>query len=90
MHNYSNMRNKQIGINTWKNLPFFKISRTHACKMTPFSLFREFAPPIQKIPPFPRKWVWAWYTLWSGGGGGGGGGGGINFNPSMDTLLHPL
>ena len=32
------MRNKQMEINASKNLPFFKISRTHAEKL---SLFRE-------------------------------------------------
>ena len=64
MHNYSNMRNKQMVIDTCKVLPFFKISRTHACLMTPFSWFREFAPPIEKIPPFSRKWLRAWYTFW--------------------------
>ena len=43
-------------INTCKILPFFKISRTYACKMAPFSWFRKFAPPIEKIPLFSRKW----------------------------------
>ena len=92
MHNNSNMRNKQMVINTCKILPSIKISRTHACKMTPFSRLREFAPPNEKIS-FSRKWVRAWYTFWSGVGvgewgvgvgvcvcvcvcGGGGGGGG--------------
>ena len=63
MHNNSNLWNKQMVINTCKILHFIKISRTHACKMTQFSWFREFAPPIKKYPPFSRKWVW-------GGGGG--------------------
>ena len=60
MHNYSNMQNKQMVIYTCQILPFFIISLTHACKMTPFSWFREFAPSIEKIPPFSRKWVRAW------------------------------
>ena len=33
MHNNSNMRNKEMVINTCKILPFLKISRTHAYKM---------------------------------------------------------
>ena len=52
MHNYSHMRNKQIVINQCKFVLFFKFSRTQACKMTPFSWFREFAPPIKKYPLF--------------------------------------
>ena len=36
MHNNSNMRNEQMEINTWKILAFFKISRIHAWKITPF------------------------------------------------------
>ena len=36
------MRDKQMVINTCKNLPFFKIPRTHAWKVTPF-LFRDLA-----------------------------------------------
>ena len=36
MHNNSNMRNKQMVINTCKVLPFSRIPWTHACKMTPF------------------------------------------------------
>ena len=39
-------------INTCQILPFFKISWTHACKMTHFSWFREFSPPIENIPLF--------------------------------------
>ena len=27
----------------------------HACKMTPFSCFREFAPPIEEIPLFRKN-----------------------------------
>ena len=30
-------------------------SRTHAWKITPFSWFREFAPPIEKNAPFFAK-----------------------------------
>ena len=52
MHNYLNMRKEQMIINTCKMLPFLKNSRTHDSKMTPFSWFREFAPPIEKIPLF--------------------------------------
>ena len=70
MHNYSKMRNKQIVINQCKISLFVKISRTEACKMTPCSWFREFAPPIKKIPPLSRKWVRACYTFWSGVGVG--------------------
>ena len=54
MHNYSKMWNKQMVINTCQILPFFKISRTQVCKMTPFSWFHEFAPPIEKIPFFAK------------------------------------
>ena len=42
------MRYKQMAINICKILPLSKISRPHACKMTPSSWFREFAPPIEK------------------------------------------
>ena len=35
-------------------------------EMTPFTWFRQFVPPIEKIPLFSRKWVRAWYTIWSG------------------------
>ena len=52
MHNYSHMRNKQMVIITCQILPFFEILRTHAYKMTPFSKFRKFAPPIEKNTPF--------------------------------------
>ena len=47
MHNNLNMRNKQMLINTCKILPFIKISRTYACKMTPF-LFSRIRAPIEK------------------------------------------
>ena len=46
MHNYSNMQSKQMEIITCKLLPFFKTLWTHAWKMTAFSSFHEFAPPI--------------------------------------------
>ena len=39
-------------MNTYKILPFFKIWRTHAWKITYFSWFREFAPPVEKVPLF--------------------------------------
>ena len=52
MYNNSNILNKQMEINTCKILSFFKISRTHAWKMTLFSWFREFGPPIEKNAPF--------------------------------------
>ena len=69
LKDYSNTRNKQIVIYTCKILPFLQISQTQACKMIPFSWIREFAPPIEKMPPFSRKWVRAWwYTFWSGVG----------------------
>ena len=54
-----------------QNLPFFKISRTHACKITPFSWFREFAPPIAKIPHFLAKMGNSVVYVWSGVGGPG-------------------
>ena len=60
--------------------PLLKNLRTEACKMTPFSWFREFAPPIEKIPPFLRKLVRAWYTFWSGVGGSG-------FGLSINAIL---
>ena len=41
----------QNEMNTCKILHFFKISQTRARKMTP-SWFREFAPPIEKLPFF--------------------------------------
>ena len=53
MRNKSNMRNKQMVINTCKILTFFKISRTHGCKMTPFYWFR--APPMENNTPFFAK-----------------------------------
>ena len=58
-------------INACKIVPFCKISRTCTCQMTPFYWFREIAPPIEKIPPFSRKWVRARCTFWSGVGGPG-------------------
>ena len=89
MHNYSHMRNKQIVINQCKFVLFFKFSRTQACKMTPFSWFREFAPLIKKNTPFFAKmgtsvvcvlvgsggWGWGGCGCVGDGGGGGGGGG---------------
>ena len=36
-------------LNTYKILPIFNISRTHAWKMTPFL---DFAPPIEKYTLF--------------------------------------
>ena len=55
-------------INISQILPFFKISRTRAFKMTTFSWFRA---PHWENAPFSRKWVRAWYTFWSGVGGPG-------------------
>ena len=52
-----------------KCLPFFKIFPIYAWKITPFSWIREFAPTLEKIPLYSRKWVRAWYTFWSGGKG---------------------
>ena len=49
------MRNKQMVIKHMPNFTLFKISPTHACKMTPFSWFREFTPPIEKNTPFFTK-----------------------------------
>ena len=72
IHNNSNMRNKQMEINTCKFLPFLKNSRTYIWKMTSFPWFRKFASPVEKISPCPRKWVRAWFTFWSGVGEGGG------------------
>ena len=46
MHNNSNIQSKQMKVTTCKILPFLKILCTHAWKMTPFSSFHEFAPPI--------------------------------------------
>ena len=69
MHNYSNMRNKQMVINTCKILPFLKISRTHACRITPFSWFREFAPPLKKYPLlFSKMGTSVVYVLVGSGG----------------------
>ena len=50
MHNYINLQSEQMIINTCKILPFFKISRSHVCKMTHF-----FAPPIEKKNPLFRE-----------------------------------
>ena len=70
MHNNSNMRNKQIEINTCKISSFLQNFAADSClKNYPFSWFREVVPPIGKIQHFSRKWVRTWYTLWSGGGG---------------------
>ena len=70
MQNYSNMRNKHMVINICQILPFFKISRTHAWKMTPFSWFREFAPLIEKRPFFRenryergKSFGWEWGVI---------------------------
>ena len=52
MHNKSNMRNKQMIINTCKILPFFKVSRTYACKMTLFIDFANSRLPLKKYPFF--------------------------------------
>ena len=58
MHNNANMLNKQMEINTCKFLHFtFLYSRTHARKMTPFSWFCEFVPPIDKIQFFAKMWT---------------------------------
>ena len=63
------MQNKQMVINTCQILPFFIISLTHACKMTHFSWFREFAPSIEKIPPFFAKMgTSVLYVLFGSGG----------------------
>ena len=60
----------QMEINTYKILPFFKISRTHAWKVIPFFYFAYSRLPLKKYPPFREKWVQAWHTLWSGEGVG--------------------
>ena len=71
MHNYSNIRNKQMVINTCQISHFFNISRTHACKMTPFSWFHEFAPPIEKYPFFRENEYERVYFLVGSWGRGG-------------------
>ena len=53
MHDNSNMRNKQLVVNTYKSLPFFKISRTLCLQNDPFFLISRF--PIEKIPSFFRE-----------------------------------
>ena len=63
MHNNSNMRNKQMVINPYKISPFFKISRTHACKLTHFSWFRKFTPLIEKYPFFAQLGTSVVYVL---------------------------
>ena len=69
MHNNSNMQNKHMEINTCKILPLFKISQTHAWKMTPFSWFREFAPPKGKNSPFLAKMGTSMVYVLVGSGG---------------------
>ena len=54
MHSNSNMRNKQVEINTCKILPLSKIL------MDPFSWFREFGPPIEKITLFRENGYGGW------------------------------
>ena len=56
----------QMEINTCKILPFFKISRTHAWKITLFSRFREFVPPIEKIHSLFWVRAWSWVRGWGG------------------------
>ena len=44
-----------------KVLPFFKILRTYAWKMTPLSWFRTgIRASHLKNTPFSQKWLWAW------------------------------
>ena len=57
----------------------------YECKFYPFAKFRGLMPekwplfldfanwrlPLKKNTPFSRKWVRAWYMLWSGGAWGG-------------------
>ena len=88
--NDSNMRNKQMEINTCKILPFFEISRPHAWKMTPLFLISRIRASHWKKYPFFAKRVRAWcihfgrecvcvclcVCVCGGGGGGGVGGGG--------------
>ena len=87
MYNDSDMRNA-LNIS-----PIFKISRTYAWKMTPLSWFREFAPPIQKIPPFCENGYERGMRFgreWEGGMGGGRGewegGRGVGSNDSRWRL----
>ena len=71
MHNYSNMRNKQMVINTCQNLPFFKISQTHACLQNdPFFLISRICASQWKNTPFFAKMGTSVVYVWSGGCGG--------------------
>ena len=56
-----------------QNFTFFKILQAHACKMTLFSWFHEFAPPIEKIPLFRENGYERGIRIGGGGGGGDGG-----------------
>ena len=53
--NDSNMRNKQMEINTCKILTFSLISRPHAWKMTPFFSISRIRASHWKNTPFSRK-----------------------------------
>ena len=55
MHNNSNMWNKRMVINTCIIVPFFKISRTHACKMTLFFLILRIRTSHWKNTPLFRE-----------------------------------
>ena len=72
MHANSNMRNKQMVVNTYKVFPFFKISPTHACKMTPFFLISRIRASYWKNTPFFAKMGTseAYVLVRSGGGAG--------------------
>ena len=71
MHNYLNMRNAQMIINTCKLLPFLKISRTHACKNGPFFLISRIRASHWKNSPFFAKMgTSAVYVLVGSGGDG--------------------
>ena len=55
-------------INTCQILPFFKISRTHACKMTHFLDFANSRLPLKKCPFFTTMGTSVVYILVGSGG----------------------
>ena len=55
MHNYSDMREQINGNKYIQNFTLFQNFADSCLQNDPFSWFREFAPPIVKIPFFFRK-----------------------------------
>ena len=73
MHNYSNMRDKQMVIDKkyMQNFTLFQNFAGSCLQNDSFFLISRIRASHRKNIPFSRKWVRAWYTFWSGVGGPG-------------------